>query len=172
MSNEERNDLEEVKVDEVTALKQALAEEKEKAEKYLASWQRTQADFINYKRRSEQEREEFSWFAKAQIITDLLPVLDDMERALESVTPQIAKSTWVEGIRLIERKLRTNLEAQGLSLIEALGETFDPNFHQTAGHSKGEEGIVVLELQKGYMLYDRVLRPSMVLVGNGEAEEE
>ena len=75
MSNEERNDLEEVKVDEVTALKQALAEEKEKAEKYLASWQRTQADFINYKRRSEQEREEFSWFAKAQIITDLLPVL-------------------------------------------------------------------------------------------------
>ncbi|HEY90196.1 MAG TPA: nucleotide exchange factor GrpE, partial [Dehalococcoidia bacterium] len=154
-----------------TALNHALDEEKEKAENYLANWQRAQADFTNYKRRSEQEKEELSRFTKAQVMTGLLSVLDDMERALESIAPQMAESSWVEGIRLIERKLRTSLESQGLSLIQALGETFDPNFHQAAGHSKGEEGIVVLELQKGYMLYDRVLRPSMVIVGNGEAEQ-
>jgi len=172
MSNEKRDDRDEVELDEFTALTQTLAEEKEKAETYLANWQRAQADFTNYKRRSEQEKEELSKFTKAQVMTGLLSVLDDMERALESVPPQMAEATWVEGIRLIERKLRTGLEAQGLSLIIALGETFDPNFHEAAGHSKGAEGIVVLEMQKGYMLYDRVLRPTMVIVGNGEIEEE
>ena len=172
MSNEEQNDRDEVDINDITALNRALDEEKEKAENYLANWQRAQADFTNYKRRSEQEKEELTRFTKAQVMTGLLSVLDDMERALESIEPEMAESSWVEGIRLIERKLRTSLETQGLSLIQALGETFDPNFHEAAGHSKGEEGIVVLELQKGYMLYDRVLRPSMVIVGNGETEEE
>ena len=172
MSNEERNDRDEVDTGDVTALNRALDEEKEKAENYLASWQRAQADFTNYKRRNELEKEELARFTKAQVMTGLLSVLDDMERALESIEPGIAESSWVEGIRLIERKLRNSLETQGLSLIQALGETFDPNFHEAAGHSKGEEGTVVLELQKGYMLYDRVLRPSMVIVGNGETEEE
>jgi len=171
-NNEEQNNGSEVDINDVTALNRALDEEKEKAENYLANWQRAQADFTNYKRRSEQEKEELVKFTKAQVMTGLLPVLDDMERALESIEPQIAESSWVEGIRLIERKLRASLEAQGLSLIQALGETFDPNFHEAAGHSKGKEGIVVLELQKGYMLYDRVLRPSMVIVGNGETEED
>jgi len=170
MYNEERNDQDEVEADEVTTLNRALTEEKEKAENYLANWQRAQADFTNFKRRNEQEREELSRFTKVQVMTGMLSVLDDMERALESVTPQMASSTWVEGIRLIERKLRSNLETQGLSPIQALGETFDPNFHEAAGHSKGEEGTVVLELQKGYKLYDRVLRPSMVIVGNGDVE--
>jgi len=171
-NNEEQNNESEVDINDVTALNRALDEEKEKAENYLANWQRAQADFTNYKRRSEQEKEELVKFTKAQVMTGLLPVLDDMERALESIEPRIAESSWVEGIRLIERKLRASLEAQGLSLIQALGETFDPNFHEAAGHSKGKEGIVVLELQKGYMLYDRVLRPSMVIVGNGETEED
>lgn len=151
-------------------LEQALAEAKEKAEGYLANWQRTQADFVNYKRRSEQEREEIGKFANTQLMLNLLPVLDDLERAFDSITPQVARLDWVEGIRLIERKLRTALEAQGLSQIKALGEQFDPNLHEAAMYSKGEEGIVVQEVQKGYMLYDRVVRPSMVVVGNGETE--
>mgnify|MGYP000188546037 CR=1 FL=1 len=78
--------------------------------------------------------------------------------------------TWVDGIRLIERKLRTSLEVQGLSPIKALGEPFDPKFHEAAMHSKGKEGIVIEELQKGYKLHDRVIRPAMVVVGNGEEE--
>ncbi len=172
MSDEERVIQDEPEADEVTALNQALAEEKEKAETYLANWQRAQADFVNYKRRSEQEKRELSKFANEQLILGLLPVLDDLERALDSVMPQLADSGWVEGIRLIERKLRAGLEAQALTQIKAMGEAFDPNFHQAAGHSKGEEGTVVHELQKGYMLQDRVLRPSVVIVGSGEAEEE
>ena len=154
--------------EEPKSLEEALAETKQKVEQYLANWQRTQADFVNYKRRSEQEREEIGKFANNQLILSLLPVLDDLERAFESITPQVARLKWVEGIRLIERKLRSALEAQGLSQIEALGEPFDPNLHEATMHSKGEEGMVVQELQKGYMLHDRVIRPSMVVVGNGE----
>ena len=172
MSDEERAAQEEPEVGEVAALNQALAEEGEKAENYLANWQRTQADFENYKRRSEQERQETARFANAQLVLGLLPALDDLELALETVTPQLAKSGWVEGIRLIARKLQAGMETQGLSQIKALGEAFDPNFHQAAGHGQGEEGTVVQELQKGYMLHDRVLRPSMVIVGNGEENEE
>ena len=153
-------------------LRQALDEEKQKAANYLANWQRAQADFINYKRRSEQEKGEISQFANASLMFNLLPILDDLERAFTSVPPNLVQLTWVDGIRLIERKLQASLEAQGLSPIKALEEPFDPKFHEAAMHGKGKEGIVVEELQKGYKLHDRVIRPSMVVVGNGEEEEK
>ncbi len=159
-------------VEDIETLKQSLAEEKAKAEAYLANWQRAQADFINYKRRSEQEKEEISQFANTILMLSLLPVLDDLERALASIPPHLARLTWVDGIRLIERKLRASLEAQGLSPIKALGEPFDPKLHESAMHGKGKEGIVIEELQKGYKLHDRVIRPAMVVVGNGEEEEK
>ena len=158
--------------EDVAALQKALTEEKEKAEGYLANWQRAQADFINYKRRSEQEQAEISQFANASLMFSLLPILDDLERAFSSIPPHLARLTWSDGIKLIERKLKATLEAQGLSQIKALGEPFDPKFHEAAMHGKGKEGIVVEELQKGYKLHDRVIRPSMVVVGNGEEEEK
>jgi len=159
-------------VEDIEALKQALAEEKAKAEANLAGWQRAQADFINYKRRGEQEKEEIGKFANSVFMLNLLPILDDLERAFISVPPHLAKLSWVDGIRLIERKLWATLEAQGLSQIKALGEPFDPNLHEAAMHGKGKEGMVIEELQKGYKLHDRVIRPAMVVVGNGEEEEE
>jgi len=159
-------------VEDVEALKKALAEEKAKAEGYLAGWQRAQADFINYKRRSEQEKEEFGKFANSILMLSLLPILDDLERAFASAPPRLAKLSWVDGVRLIEHKLRASLEAQGLSQIKALGEPFDPNLHEAVMHSKGKEGMVIEELQKGYKLYDRVIRPAQVVVGNGEEEEK
>jgi len=162
----------EVVEENIEALKKALTKEREKAEGYLANWQRAQADFINYKRRSEQEQGEISKFANTSLMFNLLPILDDLERAFTSIPPNLARLTWVDGIRLIERKLQTSLEVQGLSPIKALGEPFDPKFHEAAMHGKGKEGIVVEELQKGYKLNDRVIRPSMVVVGNGEEEEK
>ena len=155
-------------VEDIGVLKQALAEAKAKAEEYLAGWQRAQADFINYKRRTEQEKEEISQFVNAILILNLLPILDDLERALTSIPPRLAKLSWVDGIRLIERKLQSSLEAQGLSRIKALGEPFDPNLHEAARMDKGKEGIVIEEIQKGYILHDSVIRPSKVVVGNGE----
>ncbi len=145
---------------------------KEKVENYLANWQRAQADFINYKRRAEQEKMEISKFANSILMLNLLPILDDLERAFVSIPPRLAELSWVDGVRLIERKLWATLEAQGLSPIKALGESFDPKLHEAAIHGKGKEGIVIEELQRGYQLHDRVIRPAMVVVGNGEEEEE
>jgi len=159
-------------IEDIETLKKILTEEKGKAESYLANWQRTQADFINYKRRSEQEKEEIGKFANAMLLLNLLPILDDLERAFTSIPPHLAKLSWVDGIRLIERKLWASLEAQGLSQIKALGEPFDPKLHEAAMHANGKEGIVIEELQKGYKLHDRVIRPAMVVVGNGEEEEK
>ena len=158
--------------EDIEALKPALAEAKAKAEEYLAGWQRAQADFVNYKRRAEREKEETSQFANSNLMLTILPILDDLERALTAIPPRLAKLGWVDGIKLIERKLRASLEAQGLSQIKALGEPFDPNLHEAARLSKGKEGIVIEELEKGYKLGDRVIRPSKVVVGNGEEEEK
>lgn len=153
-------------------LEKALAEEKERAESHLANWQRAQADFINYKRRSEQEKEEISKFANSALMLNLLSFLDDLERAFASIPPNLDKLSWVDGIRLIERKLQASLEAQGLSPIKAVGEPFDPHLHEAIRQEKGKEGIVIEEAQKGYKLHDRIIRPSRVVVGNGEADEK
>jgi molecular chaperone GrpE len=154
------------------SLKQALAEAQQKAEEYLAGLQRAQADFINYKRRTEQERQDFSRYANADLILSLLPILDDLDRALDSVPPKLAKADWVDGVRLVDRKFRTTLESQGLTPIKALGEPFDPNFHEALRQDKGKEGMVVEEFQKGYIMHDRLLRPAKVVVGNGSTEDD
>jgi molecular chaperone GrpE len=145
----------------------AQPEVKNEAETYLDNWKRTQADFINYKRRSELEKEDTIKFGNTTLIRELLPVLDDLQRALESIPQEISDMPWVEGIRLIERKFNKCLESQGVTVIQTKGEAFDPNFHEAALHVDGEDGMIVQELQKGYKLYDRVIRPAMVTVGNG-----
>ena len=153
--------------EDIESVKKALAEEKEKSEKYLANWQRAQADFINYKRRSEQERAEVVNYANSTLILDMLPVLDDLERALGNVPDELAESPWIDGIRHIYRKLQAVLDAQGVSVIEAEGKDFDPNFHEAVMSVEGEEGKVIEETQKGYKLRNRVIRPTKVKVGEG-----
>jgi len=171
ISAQEEGDVVGEELEDVESLKRALAEEKAKAGDYLNNWQRSQADFINYKKRIEQERNETVKFANATLILDLLAALDDLERALDNVTPKLAGFTWVDGIGLIYRKLQAILEGHGLTEIEALGQPFDPNLHEAALYGEGEEGKVIEELQKGYKLHDRVLRPAMVKVGKGKAGE-
>ena len=171
MAARARRGKEEPGIDPMEQLAGELAEAKEQAESHLASWQRTQADFVNYKRRAEQDREEIGKFGNVQLLLTILPALDDLDRALGSIPEETVGDGWVEGIRLIERKLRAGLELQGVRPIGAIGEAFDPNLHQAALHASGEEGVVIQEFQKGYMLHDRVIRPSMVVVGNGEEEE-
>ena len=167
MPEEEKE--EELPVEEdVESLTKALAEEKERAERYLANWQRAQADLINFRKRSEQEKDEVIKFANAMLLMSLLPILDDFERALDNVSIKLAGLTWVDGIRLIHRKLQATLESHGISQIEALGNDFDPTLHEAVLEEEGEEGKVIEELQKGYKLHERVLRPAMVKVGKGK----
>jgi len=149
-------------------VKTLLQKEKEEAQRLLANWQRAEADFANYKRRVEQERGEATRLANAALIINILPVLDDLERALASLNIQLVGLTWFDGIRLIYRKLQLVLESAGVSLIEAEGQPFDPRFHEAVMYGEGEEGKVVAEVQRGYKINDRVLRPAMVIVGKGK----
>ena len=158
--------------DDADYLKMALREEKTRAERYMDSWKRAQADFINYKRRCEQERDEARQFSNSALIMCLLPVLDDLDRAVASVPGEFNGQSWVEGVRLVQRKFLATLESQGVTPIAAEGKEFDPCLHEASACVPGEEGKVVTVLKKGYMVGDKVLRPSMVAVGNGEEPDD
>ena len=153
-------------------LTESLAEAKAKAAEYLAGWQRAQADFINYKRRCEQEKEDIIKYGNAEFIINILPVLDDFDMAFSHVSGSEHKTGWLKGMKALERKLKSFLEGQGLTEIKALGKPFDPNVHEAIMQAEGDEGIVVKEFQKGYKLNDRVIRPSKVVVGNGQRGSE
>ena len=152
-------------VEDIEALKQTLEEERERTAKYLANWQRAQADLTNYKKRAEQEKIEMVEFANITLILNLLTIIDDLERAFASLPTQLTGFSWIEGIKLIYNKLKATLEAQGLAEIKAEGEPFDPHLHEAVTHQEGDEGIVTEEIQKGYKLKNKVIRPSMVIVG-------
>jgi molecular chaperone GrpE len=152
----------------IDGLERDLAEARERAEEHLRSWQRAAADLSNFRRRTEDERGTVSQFAAALLIGKLLTVLDDFDRALENV-PADAHESWVDGVRLVERKLRNVLESEGVTPIEALGRQFDPNHHEAVVHEETNEhpdNEVIGELQRGYRLHDRVLRPALVKVAN------
>lgn len=157
--------------DDLATWRQQLAEERERAERYLGQWQRAAADLQNYKRRTEQERADAAKYAEFPLMLHLLPIADDLQRALDKVSVHLAGLTWVQGIELIYRKLQHTLEAHGLTEVKAAGESFDPNLHEAVMTAEGEEGKVVEELQKGYRLHDRVIRPAMVVVGKGRGDE-
>lgn len=133
--------------------------------------QRLAADFANYRKRNEAERTEFAKYAKADIIRKLLDVLDGYDRALETVPGDLAGQPWVEGMWLVERKLRALLEAEGLQSLDAVGRPFDPYQHEAVAHVPSDEpdGYVVSEHQKGYRLHERLIRPAMVTVSSGPA---
>jgi molecular chaperone GrpE len=132
-------------------------------------WKRAAAEFQNYRRRTDSERSDLLRNANGALLKDLLPVLDDLERALANVPPEQEESKWVEGARLVERKFRAIMERQGLTPIDALGEPFDPSLHEAIG---GSGTHVAQEFQRGYRLNGRTLRPSMVIVGDAPAEAE
>lgn len=153
-------------------LQRTLDEAREQGEEHLRAWQRAAADLANYKRRVEDERETVAQFANALLIGKLLAVLDDFDRALEHIPAEVPES-WADGIRLVERKLRGVLEAEGVTPIEAVGQPFDPNVHEAVVHEETTEhpdNTVIGELQRGYRLRDRVLRPALVRVANNPKE--
>lgn len=145
-----------------------LAAEREKAEQYFKSWQRAAADFANYKRRVEQEKGEASRFASAALIINLLPVYDDLERAVGTVDANLAGLNWVQGVVQIQKKFWALLQAMGVEEVPATGAAFDPAVHEAVARQPGEEGKVLHVVQKGYRLGERVVRPAMVIVGEGE----
>jgi molecular chaperone GrpE len=141
-SDEWSNDLEKAQV-EIEALKKQLEDAEAKTAENLDGWQRSQAEFINYKKRIERDRELDYLSMKGDVIKKLLPVLDDLERALAN-RPEA--NTWGSGIELIARKFHTILEAEGVRPIEAKGQPFDPNFHEAISNEPSEE------VESGYVI--------------------
>jgi molecular chaperone GrpE len=137
---------------------------------YKADLQRMAADFSNYRKRNEAERTDFAKFAKADLITKLLDVLDGYDRALASVPDDVKGQSWVEGMWLVERKLRQILDAEGLEPVESLGKPFDPYVHEAVAYVESDqpEGTVIAEHQKAYRLHDRVIRPALVSVAKAK----
>ncbi len=149
------------------AMQQQLEQEQAKAAEYLDNWRRAVADLANYRKRMERESGELTRAANADLIRRLLPILDDFDRAFQTIPADLRELTWVDGIMLIFRKMQAILESEGLKPIEALGKAFDPHLHEAVVHEETdqhEDGRVIGELQKGYMLNDRVLRPTLVKV--------
>lgn len=159
---------EEEEIDELTALRQQLEAAQTQADEYLDDLRRERAAFQNYKKRQENERAELRQMAQVHLMTQILPILDDMERALETVPDEKSDQPWIEGMLLIQRKLKTMLENNGVVPIETEpGQPFDPFIHEAVTyeeHDDHQEGQVIAIVSKGYKLGDRVLRPAMVRV--------
>ena len=137
------------------------------ADEYLDGWQRARAEFANYKKRIEKERESARARVTGEIITRYLGVMDDLERALARSPETEACSEWVAGVELIYSKFKSILEAEGVETIEEEGLRFDPNIHEAISYEDSDEhdeGSVIEVTQRGYKLEDRVLRPAMVRV--------
>lgn len=151
-----------------------LEQVKADAAEMLDSLQRSRAEFANYRRRIEQEQERMRVNATERVIRKLLPVADDFDRALRSVPEEIGTNPWIEGVRLVERKLWNALESEGISVMESVGQPFDPSRHEAVMVDEGATAAdtVIEEYQRGYFANDSVLRPAMVKVGAAPATAE
>lgn len=155
-------------------LKSSLEQTQQQAAEYLDLLQRVRADFVNFKRRAEQERSEQARFASADLVHRLLPVLDDLDRAVNTLDEAQAGQGWAQGVLMVQRKLRATLGEEGLAEIAATGEEFDPNFHEAVTYDEGTgtgKDVVVAVVQNGYKLHDKVIRPTLVRVGKREEGE-
>ncbi|MFQ5942433.1 MAG: nucleotide exchange factor GrpE [Anaerolineales bacterium] len=148
-------------------LQHELDQTKSQAQEYLEGWQRARAEFANYKKRVTRDQEEARLRIAAETLTKYLGVIDDLERALKERPGDGEAAAWAEGIELIYKKMYGVLETEGVELIDADGEHFDPTMHEAISHDESEdheEGEVIEVVQPGYRMGERVLRPAMVRV--------
>ncbi len=150
-----------------SSLEEQLAAAQAEAARNLDGWQRTQAEFANARKRFERQRAETFANANIELVGKLLPLIDDFERALESVPEEERNDPWVSGIALVYRKMLAMLDDLNVQVIPSVGEPFDPNYHEALTQEpsdKYESGVVVREARRGYQLGDRVIRPALVSV--------
>ena len=151
--------------DDIESLKEALLRRRRRLNGYLANWQRTEADFRNYKTREEQEKKDLINWANSALVCDILPVLDAFDRAFEGVTTEGKGLSWITGFRQIQKMLLDVLGKHGLAETKCVGEKFDPSLHEAVAQQKGEEGVILDEVRRGYKLKDKLLRAPQVVVG-------
>lgn len=141
--------------------------QKSELEELTGDLQRVQAEFINYKTRVESEKATLSQFSKAQTIKELLPIIDDLERALSHLPTHLSEDKWALGVRSVYDRLLKQLEKLGVTKIDALGKPFDHNLHEAVqSEGDGEIQTVSEVLQNGYQMGDQIIRHAIVKVIN------
>ena len=151
---------------------EALASVQAERDEYLAALQRERAEFTNFRQRTAKERDQERGLAGVDLITKVLALADDFDRAIDSRPAALSDSPWADGIANIDRKLRALLESEGVSAVEAApGTAFDPRAHEAIVSVPGTvqpDGTIVEEVRRGYRLRDRVIRPALVAVAQGD----
>lgn len=159
---------------EIETLKAERDAARSQSDEYLIALQRERAEFLNFKRRTSEDRQRDLGLAAEDLIRKVVALADDFDLAIEQRPDSIAAEPWFEGISAIDRKLRLLLDSEGVSPIEALpGTAFDPREHEGIASVPGSgraEGEVVEQVRRGYRLRDRVLRPALVAVATGPSD--
>ena len=153
--------------DRVLMLEQSYKEIEAKAEEYLDGWQRSRAEFANYKKRVLKEHTEIHQSARGEVIKIYLDIADDLERALQDRPEKGEANSWADGIEIIFQKLQTRFESEGIIPMNALGEEFNPNIHEALMKEESDEyesGQIIEVVQEGYWIGEKVLRPAVVRV--------
>lgn len=153
----------------LSVLKSQLEEERRRAEELYQRLLRSQADFENYRKRVLREKEELAKYGIKPLLEKLLPVVDNLERAIQSAKGEGGDlETFISGIEMVHRQMLEAMKSEGAHPLETVGKPFDPFYHQAIAQeeSDGEKGIVLEEYQKGYMLKDKLIRPAMVKVSS------
>ena len=154
-------------MEEYDSLQKDLEEGKRQAQEYLDSWQRERADFLNYKKRTDKDREQAHSNAICDVVQKYLVILDDLERALKSCPPELESSPWVEGIEHVYRKLLSLLEQEGVKQMIPNQDMFDPIIHEAVVQEENPDrisGQIIEVISPGYLIGDRVIRPARVKV--------
>ena len=154
--------------DETPALREELEKTKSQAAEYLDGWQRARAELANARKRFEKERGEVGQLANNALLRKILPVLDDLDRAVKTVPDDLRQHAWANGVLLIQRKFQNTLDSEGVKPIEVKpGDAFDPNLHEAVTHESSPdhpEGKIIALVQTGYTFNGQVLRPALVRV--------
>ena len=164
---EERKNKEKENKGEGNDLEKALKECQKLKDEYLTGWQRARADLLNYKKDELKRVSQFVDYALSELVLKILPVLDSFEKARKELPENLKGNKYLEGFFQIEKQLLSVLKSQGVEKIESLGEKFDPRIHEVVGEVEAkdkEAGVVVEELEKGYRIGEKLLRPAKVKI--------
>lgn len=166
---DEENNEKEVLQEDIKAIKAQLEEQTKKSEEYFNALQRTMAEFDNFRKRTIKEKENIYQDAVSDTVAEMLPVLDNLQRAIDTCKENAESAKLLEGVEMVLKQFKDSLSKLGVEEIKAVGENFDPELHNAVMHIEDEmvdENTIVEEFQKGYKVKDRVIRHSMVKVAN------
>ena len=155
------------KKDKIEELKNKLKELQELKEEYLAGWQRAKADFLNYKKEEADRIGELVKYGTEDLIFKILPILDNFDLAEKKISLKLKDNEYIKGVFQIKKQLHDLLKNQGIEEIKTIKENFDPNFHEVVAEINSKDkksGVIVSEVQKGYTLHGKVIRPARVKV--------